>query len=240
MAIIDQSKKFKVDFITEGPLLIKAQELRKKSLFGVEGLDQDIYDNYFRHLVISDIETENVVGTYRLLLGSVAAKHKGFFAETRFDLSNIKKNCQGEILEMSRACVDEEYRKYKVLNIMWKSIFHYMDQHQVRYILGTPRIEGVDPEKIGKIMKFFQKNCFSAPELRAYPAEGLRYAYPKYAGDYSDREIVRVLPSLIKGYLKMGAQVCSEPASQPDLDIVTVFMLLDMKNLNQEFRSRFL
>ncbi len=55
------------------------------------GLDVDRFDPFCDHLIVRDLPSQEVVGTYRLLLGSQASKHIGFYSEGEFDLEKIKK-----------------------------------------------------------------------------------------------------------------------------------------------------
>src|SRR5215813_14329239 len=54
------------------------------------GYDTDAYDAYCDHLIVKDTTSGEVVGTYRLLRGSQAERHIGFYSENEFDLSNLK------------------------------------------------------------------------------------------------------------------------------------------------------
>jgi putative hemolysin len=122
-------EKFSIQNVTCGPLLEQALTLRKRIFFNALGKDEDAFDAVCNHLVAVDKETQKVIGTYRLLLDSVAKKNKGFYSETEFDLTNIKKNCKGELLELGRACVDPEYRKYPILPLIWGEIIKFIDKH---------------------------------------------------------------------------------------------------------------
>jgi len=47
-------------------------------------------------------------------------------------------------------------------------------------------------------------------------------------------------PSLIRGYLRAGAWICSEPAWDPDFNTADFFMLLPMAHLNPRHARHFL
>jgi putative hemolysin len=46
------------------------------------------------------------------------------------------------------------------------------------------------------------------------------------------------LPPLIKGYTRLGAMVCGEPAWDPDFNTADLLMLLPLKQLNQAYARR--
>src|SRR5262245_59490235 len=68
------------------------------------GYDTDAYDAWCDHLIVKDLTSDAVVGTYRLLRGSVAASQLGFYSENEFDLARLKR-LPGEMLELGRSCV---------------------------------------------------------------------------------------------------------------------------------------
>jgi putative hemolysin len=46
------------------------------------------------------------------------------------------------------------------------------------------------------------------------------------------------LPPLIKGYIRLGALVCGEPAWDPDFNTADLLMLLPMAQLNRSYVRR--
>jgi len=232
-------KEFDVSLVKNGALLESAQRLRKKIFFHEDGIDQDEFDGLCDHIVALDRERSVVVGTYRLLRGSSVRSTGEFYSATEFDLTNITKNCKGEILEMGRACVDPAYRKYSVINLIWKQIIRYVAKYDVKYIFGCASIDKPSPQKIGSIYEFFKKKHLSTDEFRVHPLEGKSYPYAEGSTQTSEHEVIKMLPSLIKGYLKMGAAVCGEPVWDRIFDTADFFMLLDTRKINISYRERF-
>ncbi len=231
---------FEVLFTKGGEFFEKAQFLRSKVFLKEEQKDEDRFDKFCEHVVVIDRNTKQVVGTYRLLLGSVAKNSLGFYSETEFDLKNIKKNCSAELLELGRACVDESYRKYPIIKLMWKAIISYIEQNRVRYVLGCASIEEPTPKKVGKIFRFLKDKFFSPSRFRVYPLKDRRFPYLKDPGAYGKREVLQMLPSLVKGYLNIGAFVCGEPAWDKVFGTADFFMMLDTKRMNTSFVRKFL
>jgi len=64
------------------------------------GLDIDEFDPFCDHLIVRDLKSRDVVGTYRLMRGSQARQHGGFYSEKEFDLSRIKK-LDGATMELA-------------------------------------------------------------------------------------------------------------------------------------------
>ena len=51
----------------------------------------DEFDQACDHLIVRDLKSGDVVGTYRLMRGAQARRHSGFYSEKEFDLSRVKK-----------------------------------------------------------------------------------------------------------------------------------------------------
>jgi len=232
-------KRFEVILIKNEKLLDEVKYLRGRVFFGKNIKEEDEFDGVSQHLAVIDKEKNQIIGSYRLLLGSRAEKHKGFYSETEFDLTNIKKNCPGEVLEMSRACVLSSYRKFPIIKFMWESIISFMAENKVKYIFGCPSIEVLDANYVGRVVSFFKANCFSGEAFRVYPRREKIYRYNPWSGELNVKEILASLPSLIKGYLKMGALICSEPALDDCFKTIDFFMMLDVEKMNISYRKKF-
>jgi len=230
---------FKTILVKDGRLLKDAQRLRKKVFFAQEGQDEDSFDKICQHLLVLNRKSQEAVGTYRLLLGSVAKKSLGFYSEQEFDLSKIKKNCKGELLELGRACVRKDYRKNRIINLLWKEIIRYMLRHKVKYVFGCASINNPTPKKIGKIYYLFKKRYFAPSKFQVKPLKEKRYPYLKNHQNFNEDKVFRLLPSLVRGYLKMGAYVCSEPVWDKEFNTADFFMLLDVERMNEKFKTRF-
>ena len=239
MQYSDSKERFAIVFVKDEKLLDEVKYLRGRVFFGKNEKEEDEFDSYSHHLAVIDKEKNEIIGSYRLLLGSDSKAHSGFYSETEFDLTNIKKNCQGQVLEMSRACVLDSYRKFPIIKFMWKRIISFMMENEVKYIFGCPSIEILDAGYVGKMVSYFKANCFSGDDLRVYPLKEKACKYNLYTGNLDTKEIISSLPSLIKGYLKMGALICSEPALDERFKTVDFFMMLDVEKMNISYRKKF-
>ena len=48
------------------------------------------------------------------------------------------------------------------------------------------------------------------------------------------------MPALLRGYLRLGAWVCGEPAYDPDFDVADLYVLLSMDRMHPRYRRHFL
>jgi putative hemolysin len=84
------------------------------------------------------------------------------------------------------------------------------------------------------------KNKYYAPEIyRVLPVKKCQFA--DVADDVAvadEQALFQKLPSLIKGYLRIGALVCGPPALDKEFGTSDFFLLLDFASLKGEYLKR--
>jgi L-ornithine Nalpha-acyltransferase len=65
------------------------EEAGNLSMMNESKMEQDRYDNFCDHVIVKDLETDKIVGTYRLLPGDRTSETAGFYSETEFDLASL-------------------------------------------------------------------------------------------------------------------------------------------------------
>ena len=173
--------------------------------------DFDVFDQICDHLlVINEDGKENisgVVGTYRLLRRSVADQHIGFYSAAEFDIAPLL--CiDGEILELGRSCVDQDYRTRPTMQLLWHAIAAYVFQYDIKMMFGCASFPGPDPSKLILPLSYLH-HFHSAPTEFRPMALGDRYVRMNYLKkeEIDIRKALMGLPPLIKGYLRLGGFV---------------------------------
>jgi L-ornithine Nalpha-acyltransferase len=239
---------FEVKIATEPSEIERAQRLRFQ-VFNIElnkglkssyerGLDVDEFDPFCDHLLVRDLKSGDIVGTYRLLLGSQARQHIGFYSEKEFDLSRIN-SLDGELMELGRSCARKDFRDRALIPLMWEAIAEHVKKHQVRYLFGCGSLYTTEIGEVGAMFSML-KNKYYAPEAyRVFPVERCKFK------DLNDEPVIsdelalfQKLPSLIKGYLRIGALVCGPPALDAEFGTADFFLLLDFGSLRDEYLKR--
>ena len=203
-----------------------------------QSLDVDDYDPYCEHLIVRDLKSKEVVGTYRLLLGSEALKHIGFYSEREFDLKNIKK-LTGEVLELGRSCARKDFRDKALIPLMWEVIAQYVKKHEVRYLFGCGSLYTTGAEEVSECFSMLKRKYYATEELRVCPLAKCQFAGVKDNLAVADEAIFLKLPSLIKSYLRLGAVVCGPPAFDREFGTADFLVLLDIDKLSPEYLRRF-
>lgn len=233
---------FLVSFARHQDEVREAQRLRWK-IFAEEmgarlnspepGLDIDLYDPYCEHLLVRDPGTGEVVGTYRILSPEAARRVGSYYSETEFDLTRLQ-HLRGRMVELGRSCVHADYRGGGVITQLWAGLAEYMLRGNHEYLIGCASIGMVDGGHNAAAIWHAAREKHLAPiEWRVFP----RCPLPL---DKLESAAAPVLPPLVKGYLRLGAYVCGEPAWDPDFNTADLPILLPMKNLNPAYARHFL
>ncbi|MBM4264392.1 MAG: GNAT family N-acetyltransferase [Deltaproteobacteria bacterium] len=236
--------------ITTDPAEIREAQKLRFEVFNLEmhkglqasyerGLDVDAFDPFCDHLIVRESKKNEIVGTYRLLRGSRVDKNLGFYSESEFDIGKIKK-LDGEILELGRTCARRDFRDRALIPLMWQTIARYVEEHKVRYLFGCGSLYTTDPDEVSECFSVLKKDYYAPEALRVDPVAGYRFENVRDDQPVADAHSVFLkLPSLIKGYLRLGALVCGPPALDREFGPTDFLVLLDIQNLSDEYVSRF-
>lgn len=198
----------------------------------IDGLDSDLYDRVCDHLIVEEIATGGVVGTYRMQTGSVAAQNFGYYSEQEFDFAPYRSR-RAEILELGRACVHRDFRNSDVLYLLWKGVMRYSRERGLRYLIGCCSLSSLLPAK-GRAVQELLHAFVVEPEWRTQPTATC--ALPK--GD--DMEAEAEVPRLLRAYLTLGARICAPPAIDYVFGTIDFLTLLDLETLPPRVKRRFL
>jgi putative hemolysin len=239
---------FEVKIATEPGEIEEAQRLRFQ-VFNVElnkglkssyerGLDIDEFDPFCDHLLVRDLKSGDIVGTYRLLLGSQARRHIGFYSEKEFDLSRIKL-LDGELMELGRSCARKDFRDRALIPLMWEAIAEQVKKYQVRYLFGCGSLYTTEAGEVSAMFSMLKNKYYAPDAYRVFPLEECEFKDLTDDALISDEQaLFQKLPSLIKGYLRIGALVCGPPALDAEFGTADFFLLLDFGSLRAEYLKR--
>lgn len=198
-----------------------------------EGVDRDMFDPFCEHLLVRDTYTGEVVGTYRILNGAQARKIGGFYSDDEFDLVRLG-HLRERIAEVGRSCVHPDYRNGATLALLWQGLAEYVRRHRYEYLMGCASISMKDGGHLASsLYRRLSQEHLSPVEYRVFP----RHPLPLEAleGDPD-----APAPALIRGYLRLGAWICGEPAWDPDFNTADLLILLPLSRVNPRYASHFL
>jgi len=192
-----------------------------------EGLDIDEFDAVCDHLLVRDDRTGAPVGTYRMLPSGRSAR---LYSDGEFDLTALAA-LRPALVEAGRSCVHPDHRTGAVINLMWAGIARYLHLTGHRWLAGCASVPLADAPAIWDMARSKHP---SPAWLRVTPRRPLPSGLVA-----SPAGRVRV-PPLLRGYLRLGAWICGEPAYDPDFGCADLFVLLSLDRVDPRYVRHFL
>ncbi|MDQ1314607.1 MAG: family N-acetyltransferase [Pseudomonadota bacterium] len=210
-----------------------AEEMGARLPSVLPGHDIDQYDPYCDHLLVRELSEGEVVGTYRILPPDAAKRVGSYYSEQEFDLTRLN-FLRPRMAELGRSCVHPAHRSGGVIARLWMGLADYMMRYGHEYIVGCASIGMADGGHIAaSVYRQLTERHLAPIEWRATP----RYRLPV---ESLDDGRIAALPPLVKGYTRLGAMMCGEPAWDPDFNTADLLLLLPMAQLNRSYARRFI
>lgn len=207
-----------------------------------ERRDVDRFDEHCDHLLVRDDGTGELVGCYRMLAPSGAIAAGGLYTATEFDICAFDP-LRASLVEMGRAAVRDGHRNGAVVLLMWAGILAYLDRYNYDYVTGcvsVPIAGQLDDCPAGSRLRgvrdFILSRHAAPPQYRVAPHR------PVIVDGAALNDIPAPprpsVPALMRGYLRLGAQVCGEPAHDPDFGVGDFCVLLDKRRADTRYLRR--
>ena len=202
----------------------------------VPGHDIDLFDDYCEHLLVRDGPSGAVIGTYRVLTPAQAKRVGGTYTDTEFDLTRLR-FMRERMVELGRSCVHAEHRHGGVILALWGALFEFMARNQLDTMIGCASIPMlhngiVSGDAAASMWKQLSKTNLASIEFHALP----RLPLPI---EELDSDLPVEPPALIRGYLRLGAQILGAPAWDPDFNTADLPMMMQVKDLPNRYRKLF-
>jgi putative hemolysin len=212
------------------------------------GLDVDPFDEFCDHLIVEELATSEIVGTYRLQTGQLAAANRGYYSEREFDFA-LYEPFRCEMIELGRACVHADHRNFNLLQLLWRGIACYALERNARFLIGCSSISSQDPIEGAETYEEL-KHYLVEPELCTQPrpefavAGGVdasfRYDRGTYPPASAPPATAGASSRLLRAYLAIGAKICGPPAIDREFGTIDFLTLLDLHALPGIVRTHFL
>jgi len=196
-------------------------------------LDCDRFDATCDHLLVEHVATGQVVGTYRLQTGTMAAAANGYYSEQEFDFTPFAP-FRSETVELGRACVHQDHRRGNVLDLLWRGIAAYTREHKARYLIGCSSLTSQDPALGHAMYAQLAPEYLVAEHFRTSPL-------PAYALPHAEPLAVCPRPPrLLRTYLSVGSKICGPPALDREFRTIDFLTLIDLTTMPAATAVRFL
>ena len=204
------------------------------------GHDIDLFDDYCEHLLVRDVDSREVIGTYRVLTPTQAKRVGSTYSDTEFDLTRLR-FLRDRMVELGRSCVHADHRHGGVILALWGALAEFMGRNRLDMMIGCASIpmqhnglSGVahSGQAAASIWRQLRQTHLAAIEYRVTP----RLALPiEKLDDSLDVEP----PALIRGYLRLGAKVLGPPAWDPDFNSADLPMMMRVADLPTRYLKHF-
>lgn len=204
-----------------------------------EQLDADDFDQYCDHLIARDDSSGEMVGCYRMLPPPGAIAARGLYTATEFDVRALD-SLRPSMVEMGRAVVREDHRNGAVILMMWTGILAYLDRCGYDYVIGCVSVpthsEGPAGSQLRGIRDFVLGRHSAAAEYTVHPYRPVLLNGRDL--DSIDPPERTTIPPLMRGYLRLGAEICGQPAHDPDFGVGDFPALLDKRRADLRYLNR--
>lgn len=200
------------------------------------GHDVDVFDDYCEHLLVHDVLTEQVIGTYRVLTPAQAKRAGGTYSDTEFDLTRLR-GIRERMVELGRSCVHPDHRHGGVVLALWGALFEFMNRNQLDTMIGCASIPMlhngvVSGDVAASIWSQVSASHMASVQYHVRP----RLPLPV---EQLDNHLKVEPPALIKGYLRLGAKVLGAPAWDPDFNSADLPMMMRVADMPARYRKHF-
>jgi putative hemolysin len=230
-ALIDDAQRLRHEVFTSEPGF---------DLTGtIDGRDADRFDEFCDHLLVREDQSGEVVGCYRMLPPPGAIAAGGLYSATEFDVTDLDP-LRPSLVEMGRAVVRQDHRHGGVVLLMWAGILAYLDRCGYDYVTGcvSVPVQGAPTETPGSqiraVRDFVRRRHASQYTVRPHRPVVLD---GRGLDDIPPQARVTV-PALMRGYLRLGAEVCGDPAHDPDFGVGDFPALLDKRTADVRYLQR--
>ncbi|MDT5274792.1 MAG: hypothetical protein QOG95_1724 [Mycobacterium sp.] len=204
------------------------------------GLDVDRFDEHCDHLLVREDNSGELVGCYRMLSPAGAVAAGGLYTATEFDIQALD-SLRPSLVEMGRAVVHQDHRNGAVVLLMWAGILAYLDRCGYDYVTGcvsVPVAGDAEPpgSQIRGVRDFVLRRHAAPADCRVHPHRPV--IIDGRPLDEISPPARPVIPPLMRGYLRLGARICGEPAYDADFGVGDFPALLDKRQADTRYLRR--
>ena len=131
--------------------------------------DEDRFDAACHHLIVRNAQSDEVVGTYRLMTHELAARAGGFYSSREFELDALPTPLLHGGVELGRACIAKAHRGRRVLFHLWRGIGAYLVHNRKRYLFGCASVPSLDGAALSALGHKLRDGGHLHPAIRVDP-----------------------------------------------------------------------
>ncbi len=202
--------------------------------------ESDRHDAKCDHLLIeaaSDNAEVKIVGTQRFFLRRPGDDGTEFYSQSEFDVEQLINRHPGKtFMELGRSCILPEYRSKRTMELMWQGTWAYAVENRVDVMIGCASFHTTDAAAIEASLGYLGEIAGLAPNWSVSAVAQQVVAKPCHMpADPDHRKMIRTLPPLIKGYLRLGAMFSSEAVVDHAFGTTDVLVVLPVEHISSRY-----
>ncbi|MEN8889102.1 MAG: GNAT family N-acyltransferase [Celeribacter marinus] len=237
-AVSTRKGRFNVRFAATSADVEAAQRLRHLAFVTAReqsgsdsGLDCDDFDALYRHVLIEDAKTGQLVCTYRFQDFQGGGDLSRSYCAQFYDLDALARY-EGRMMEVGRFCIHPDWHDGDVLRTAWAVMTAYVDASGIDLLFGCSSFEGTDWMVHGDALAMLKHRHIGpkhwlpqikAPNVFKFAARLRRKPDAKRAA--------RAMPPLLKTYLMMGGWVSDHAVVDRQLGTMHVFTGVEIASI---------
>ena len=168
------SKRIILAQASNAPFLIRelgrTREISFRAIGGGTGnpRDNDLYDEYYKHIILWDDDTLEIVGAYRVGEVKEIVKSKGIEGLYTYHLCNYNEKFEkymDKSVELGRSFIQPNYWGSRALDNLWQGVGAYLAKNpHIVYTYGTVTINADTPKKAVAALVYFYSRYFLCGE----------------------------------------------------------------------------
>ena len=234
--------------LTADPTLVEAAQRLRYNVFSTEpgftlrnetAIDADEFDSHCDHILVREDVSGQIIGCYRMLPPPGAIAAGGLYTASEFDIRALDP-LRPSMVEMGRAVVRRDHRNGAVILMMWAGILAYLDRCGYDYVIGCVSVPTHDDGPPGSHLRAVRDFALGR---HAAPAEYTVHPYRPVLLDGLELDSITppertTIPPLLRGYLRLGARICGQPAHDPAFGVGDFPALLDKRQADIRYLTR--
>jgi putative hemolysin len=199
---------------------------------GGEDLEFDAFDFQCRHLIVTNCETGETVGTYRLNDIGTSGDVERFYSSAEFTIEDLPADILHNGVEIGRACIAAEHRNTRVLFLLWKGLQDYLHTRNKRYLFGCCSMFTLDEAAGAAAYRLLEQRGHLHPTMQVTP-KAKAVDVTRISNSPAE------LPILFNMYLRIGAKVCGPPIVDEAFGSIDFFVVFDVEAMTEKYRRMF-
>lgn len=206
-----------------------AQRLRHLAFHKVDGIDADRFDDLCTHVLIEDVQTDQLVACFRYMFLPSGRQIAQSYAAQFYELAPLV-SFEGALIEMGRFCLRPGLHDPDILRVAWGAMTRLVDEKEVKLLFGCSSFAGTEGRAHGDAFAWIRDRHLAprhlapgvkAPNVFRFSTRLRRKADPRRA--------MQAMPPLLRTYLGMGGWVSDHAVIDAELNTLHVFTAVEIQ-----------